>query len=227
MNQRDDAGSGSESASYGSDFDSPAKPRTGVYRPPKLVPMPYTESSKKSKTDRRTSFVPGALSQLRSGSDPHAETSTGLGGVPALQSGRARELARMTEFEEENMTRLVMTKKEAKRRRRDEEDVALGGTGANLASGARGRGRRGVGLEDEFADVLRGQNVGRGGKRKGDGYEELRERSRKGDALARAKTRMRDGESVDESGPKVKKGRFEKDQMAMRRIAKRKVNTRR
>lgn len=130
----------------------------------------------------------------------------------------------MTEFEEENMTRLVMRKKEAKKRQRDEEDIALGGTGANLASGARGRGRRGVGLEDEFVDVLR--SVGSGeGRRKRDGYEELRERSRKKDALERAKARMRDG-GVDERerGPRAKKGRFEKDQLAMKRIAKRKAN---
>ena len=232
MNQHDDSDSGSESGSA-SDSEDPKRPRAGVYRPPKLVPMPYTgetTTTAKSKKDRQSTFVPSALAQLRGGSDPYAETSSGLGGVPALQSARAKELARMTEFEEENMTRLMMTKKEAKRRKRDEEDVALGGTGANLAAGARGRGKRGVGLEDEFADVLR--SVGSGeGKRKRDGYQELRDRGRKKDALERAKTRMRDGPGVDElaqeRGPRTKKGRFEKDQIAMRRIAKRKANTRR
>ena len=81
--------------------------------------------------------------------------------------------------------RKAMPKKEAKRRKRDEEDIALGGTGAGLAGGAGAgagrRGKRGVGLEDEFADVLRG--VGRGvsrNGRSGDGYEGLRERGRVG-----------------------------------------------
>ena len=48
----------------------------------------------------------------------------------------------------------------------------------------------------------------------------------------RAKGRMRDGvgaggEGDLEGGPRRKKGRFEKDQMAMKRIAKRKANVRR
>ena len=138
MSKRDASDSASEASKSDSDSGD-TRPRTGVYRPPKLVPMPYSETSatsrsKKDKEARRT-FVPTALSQLRSGTDPYAETSTGLGAQPALASARARELARMTEFEEENMTRLVMTKKEAKRRKRDEEDIALGGTGANLAAG--------------------------------------------------------------------------------------------
>ncbi|KAF8451000.1 hypothetical protein L210DRAFT_3521987 [Boletus edulis BED1] len=45
--------------------------------------------------------------------------------MSALTSGRAREIQRMTEFEEDNFTRLIMKKKEAQRRRRDEEDLAL------------------------------------------------------------------------------------------------------
>ena len=55
------------------------------------------------------------------------------------------------------MTRLFMTKKDSKRRRLDEEDIALGGTGSreDFMKGARAiRGRRGPGFENEFDDLL-------------------------------------------------------------------------
>lgn len=194
--------------------------RDGVYRPPRLEPVPYTEDSGRSKKDKRRRPVLTALEQL-SHLDPHIESTSGLGSAPKLQSARARELERMKEYEEENFTRLVMKKKDAKRRRRDEEDIALGGTGANSMAGARGRGRRGIGLEDEFADVLK--SVGR--RREsgfGDGYEELRQRGKKSDALTRSRLRSReDIEGGD--GPKRKKGRFEKDQAALKKVLKRKM----
>jgi len=108
----------------------------------------------------------------------------------------------------------VMKKKDMRRRLQDEEDIAMGGTGA--AASSRGRGRRGIGLEDEFADVLR--SVGR--KRDsavGDGYEELRERGKKSDALTRSRTRRR--EDDDDSAPPRdrKKGRFEKERMSLKK----------
>ncbi|KAH8117613.1 hypothetical protein DFH11DRAFT_1504300 [Phellopilus nigrolimitatus] len=193
--------------------------RDGIYRPPKLAPMPYTEESGRSKKERRRP-VPTALTQLGH-LDPHVETTSGLGGAPALQSARARELARMTEFEEENFTRLVMKKKDAQRRRRDEEDIALGGTGAGAAMGPRGRGRRGVGLDDEFADVLKAVGRRRDGA-VGDGYEELRQRGKKGDVLTRS--RMRSREDVDGGDePMRKKGKFEKDQTALKKVTKKKT----
>ncbi|TFK45998.1 hypothetical protein OE88DRAFT_1063701 [Heliocybe sulcata] len=184
----------------------------GIYRPPKLAPMPYTETSKKDKSRRQ--HIPTALSSLAhlDPSKPHLESASGLGGgTPSLTSARAREIARMTEFEEENMMRLVMKKKEAKRRKRDEEDIALGGTGV---SGRRGRGD---GLDAEFGDVLRSVGRSRGGG-VGDGYEELRQRGRKQGALERARARARKAEDVVEEGPRQRKrGRFDKDVRASKK----------
>jgi U3 small nucleolar ribonucleoprotein protein LCP5 len=196
---------------FGSDADTDdaEKDGSGIYRPPKLAPMPYTEKKDKSK---RPALVPSGLAALAylDGSNPHIESSAGLGATPSMASVRARELERMNEFEEENMTRLVMTKKEARRRARDEEDVALGGTGTS-----KGR-RRGGGLADEFGDVLRG--VDRGGRPGGlgDGYEALRVKGRKQDALSRSRTRQRDDDE-DDDGRLKKKSRF---QSAVKTMAK-------
>jgi U3 small nucleolar ribonucleoprotein protein LCP5 len=185
----------------------------GIYRPPKLAPMPYIE--KKDKSKRRPPVPTGlaALSHLDV-SIPHVESTSGLGSMPSMASSRARELARMNEFEEENMSRLVMTKKEARRRARDEEDVALGGTGVS-----RGR-RRGGGLEDEFRDVLRA--VDRSGHQGGmdDGYEALRVKGRKQDAFSRSKTRPREDDD-DGHGRVRKKGRFQKAVKTMARKQRR------
>jgi U3 small nucleolar ribonucleoprotein protein LCP5 len=105
----------------------------GIYRPPKLAPMPYNESGgRKDKKERRRP-VPAALANLAylDPSRPHLEGTSGLGAAPASSleaaSSRAREIRRMTEFEEENFTRLVLKKKDERQRRRDEEDIALGG----------------------------------------------------------------------------------------------------
>ncbi|THH10007.1 hypothetical protein EW145_g1626 [Phellinidium pouzarii] len=184
-----------------------------------VAPMPYTEESGRSKKERRKP-VPIALTQLGH-LDPHVETTSGLGGVPALESARAKELARMTGFEEENFTRLVMKKKDAKRRQRDEEDIALGGTGAGSGSGVMGRGRRGMGLDDEFADVLKSVGRRRDGA-VGDGYEELRQRGKKSDALSRSRSRNWD-DIEGEEGPRRKKGKFERDQAAVKKVLKRKM----
>ena len=173
-----------------------------IYHPPKVAPMPYNESGGKEK---RRARVPTALSSLayQTGSDPHLESTSGLGGAGnkglTSTSARARELARMTEYEESNMTRLVLSKKEAKRRRLDEENVALGGTGLGSHSG-RGRAR-GAGLADEFADLLRAREPRAGMV---DDYEELRARSKKKDAFERSKAReMPDREEeVDEGRPR-------------------------
>ena len=174
----------------------------GIYRPPKLAPVPYIE--KKDKSKRRPPLPTGlaALAHLDS-TIPHIESTSGLGSMPSMASSRARELSRMNEFEEENMTRLVMTKKEARRRARDEEDVALGGTGIS-----KGR-RRGGGLEDEFGDVLRA--IGRGSRVGGidDGYEGLRAKGKKQDVFSRSKMRPGDRDDDDEGGRVRKKGRFE------------------
>ncbi|EPS96848.1 hypothetical protein FOMPIDRAFT_1167114 [Fomitopsis schrenkii] len=203
-----------ESASEGEGEDrKDAQERNGIYRPPKLAPMPYTEPRAEKDKIRRLP-VPSALSTLAhlDPSKPFVESTSGLGSTPALMSARARELQRMTEFEEENMTRLVMKKKEARRRKVDEADIALGGTGA--ASSRRGRGG---GFEDEFSDILR--SVGRSGRGPvGDGYEELRQRGKKQSALVRARARTDDVDDMGDDGPKARKrSRFEKEVKAAKK----------
>lgn len=175
-----------------------------IYRPPKLAAMPYTETAPDKRTKRQ--HVPKALSSLlyQDPSRPHVESTSGLGFTPALASDRAREIQRMTEFEEENFTRLVMKKKDANRRRRDEGDLALGGSGMS-----RGR-HRGRGIEDEFEDVLRSVGRTRGGPM-GDGYEELRRKGKKMDTLSRSRARTRSQVSGDEAVPQAKRTRFERE----------------
>jgi len=192
-----------------------AQNRDEVYRPPRLAAMPYTEAPRDKKSRRIP--VPSALAALmhQDPSRPHMESTSGLATIPSLTSNRAREIQRMTEFEEENFTRIIMKKKDAKRRKKDEEDIALGGSGV-----IPGR-RRGGGFEDEFADVLRSVERSKVGT-VGDGYEELRKRGKRGDVLARSRMRTRD-EAFDEGedgGPKLKKrSRFEKEA----KVAKKKL----
>jgi len=193
------------------DDDEEVDKRSGIYKPPKLAPMPYTESSGDKHSKRRP--VPKTLSALlhQDPSRPHIESSSGLGAMPALASDRAREIQGMTEFEEENFTRLMMKKKDAQRRKRDEQDLALGGTGSS-----HGR-RRGRGLEEEFEDVLR--SVGRTSAGAiGDGYEELRQRGKKADALARSRARGRDdGDDGEDGVRQAKRSRFQKERRALTR----------
>jgi U3 small nucleolar ribonucleoprotein protein LCP5 len=197
--------------------------RNGIYRPPKLAPVPYTEPSKSKEKDRtRKGPVPGALTSLAhlDPSMPHMESTSGLGSTPALMSRRAKELERMTEFEEENFTRLVMKKKDMKRRKQDEADLALGGSGMS------GRHGRGGGLEDEFGDVLRSVGRNRGGI-VGDGYEELRQKGKKATVLERSRVRGRDDLVDGDEGLKQRKrSRFEKEVKASKRRASAKSSRR-
>jgi len=194
--------------------DGNAQDRDGIYRPPRLAAMPYTEPKRDKKARRAP--LPSALSSLihQDPSKPHIESTTGLGSMPFLSSNRAREIHRMNEFEEENFTRLVMKKKEMKRRKKDEEDIALGGSG-----GISGR-RKGGGFEDEFGDVLRSVGRSKTGV-VGDGYEELRRKGKKRDVLERSRTRGRDEtEDVGDDGPRLRKrSRFEKEAKAVRKRA--------
>lgn len=89
--------------------------------------------------------------------NPYSESTSGLGGTPSLKSKKAQKLDEITRYEEENFTRLFMNKKDAKRRRMDEEDIALGGTGSkeDYMVGAKGiRGKREYGFENELGDLL-------------------------------------------------------------------------
>lgn len=166
-----------------------------IYRPPRLAPVPYVEKSK-SQARRNRPPVPSALSLLSvDPSRPFIESSSGLGGTPALASSRAQYLKRLKDFEEDNFTRLIMKKSDAKRRARDEEDFALGG---DLGSGSsRGR-RRAGGLEDEFGEVLRSVSKVNGGRSQGDGYEELRQKGRKMDVLERSRNGSRKRDNLDD-----------------------------
>lgn len=187
--------------------------RDSVYRPPKLAPVPYTEPSTSSKTKTpRTAPVAKALTSLAhlDPSMPHSESISGLGGGNATKSSAVRaRLEEMTRFEEDNMARMLLNKKEAKRRKRDEADIALGGMG-----GARARGG---GLEEEFEDVLRSASRSKGSKI-GDGYEELRHRSKKADAFSRSRTR-KEPDDVDQNsgGRDRKRSKFDKDVVKMKR----------
>lgn len=116
------------------------------------------------------------------------ESTSGLSITPALQSRKAAKLAEITRYEEENMTRLFMTKKDSKRRRMDEEEIALGGTGTreDLMAGSKGvRGRRAPGIESEFDDIL-GSIAKRKKTGQADGYDQLRALKREKRAPGRA-----------------------------------------
>lgn len=200
--------------------------RSGVYRPPKLAPMPYLEErgGPKEKNKRRQQ-VPSALASLAEldPSNPHVESTSGLGVITSKSSGRARELEEMREFEESNMTRLVMKKRDAVRRTMDEQDIALGGTGMG---GGRGK-VRGGGFEAEFNDVLKGVGRKRASILADDGYEELRSKGRKEGALERSRAnKPLDWDDADGERRPNKKGRFEKDLKNFKRRSSTKTNRR-
>ncbi|KAB5596441.1 Neuroguidin-B [Ceratobasidium theobromae] len=186
-----------------------------IYRPPKLAPVPYTEArSKKSRSER--AYKSQTLSSLLTldPSRPHSESASGLAlGSTSLSSARARELKHITEYEEENMTRLVMNKKEARKRRRDEEDMAFGGASARRGGGAA--------LRDEFEDVL-GAIDRKRGVSGGDGYEELRQKGRKSNAFERSRVRKVDQAVETRDGPRARKrSKFEAAIKANKRSIKR------
>ncbi|KAF7305145.1 hypothetical protein MKEN_01229700 [Mycena kentingensis (nom. inval.)] len=195
----------------------------GIYRPPRLAPVPYTGGGPKTKArDRRAPPVPTALRGLQDPSLPHVESTTGLGTTPSLLSSRASYLKRLEAYEEDNFGRVILGKNKDRQRRRDEEDMALG---AELG-GSRGVGknRRRGGLEDEFGDVLK--DVGRA-THFGDGYDELRKSGKRKNVLERAKVNVRareDAEDLDgdEGGGRMRKrSRFEQERKsANRRLRK-------
>jgi U3 small nucleolar ribonucleoprotein protein LCP5 len=209
---------GREGVSGGKELDEPDE-GDGIYRPPRLAPMPYLEKSKKqSRRDRPP--VPAALATLSADPyRPYEETTSGLGGAPSLASTRAKHLQRIQDYEEENFTRLIMKKSEAKRRARDEEDLALGGD----LGGASGRRSRAGGLEDEFGDILRSVSRVSGVRSQGDGYDELRKRGKKMAILDRSRQPKRDSAQVDDSdeAPRLqKRSRFELEMKSVKRKLK-------
>jgi len=143
-----------------------------------------------------------------------------MGSTPSLLSGRANYLKRLNQFEEDNFTRVMMKKSDARRRLQDEEDLALGGD-LGGGSGKRRRARAG-GLDDEFGDVLK--SIGRRRSGGGDGYDELRKRGKKADLLERSRKRTsHDEDVVDDNEVRSKKRtRFELDTKAAKKRLSRK-----
>ena len=195
------------------------KTNDGIYRPPRMAPVPYvpTQTTKEKRAARAP--VPKSLSSLlhADGSLPHIESTSGLGNTPSIShtSSRARYLRDLTEYEENQFGRIVMGKKADARRRRDEEDLALGSGLAGIAEDGRGGGataarwRKGGGLADEFGDILR--DSGRGSGPVGDGYDELRQKGKRGNVLERSRASksrpdMSESDVVDK---KRKRSRFE------------------
>lgn len=127
-----------------------------MYQPPRMAAVSYEPERKRK--ERR---APALLSEFATTLDgaPVLESTSGLSVRPiskhtnSTSAKRAAELKRMDDFEEENMTRLVTTKREAKRRREDEEALALG-----YGVGGKGRSRRQNGLEAELEGVLGGNS---------------------------------------------------------------------
>ncbi|OXC67936.1 hypothetical protein AYX13_03620 [Cryptococcus neoformans] len=186
--------------------------KSGVYRPPRVAAVPYSEAAPQGRERERR--APALLSEFAATMDsaPLLESTSGLSVRPvtsaaakysnSVSAKRAAELKRIEEFEEENMTRLVTSKREAKRRRDDEAALAMG-FGVGPSRGRRGRN----GLEAELEGVL----GDRGDKGVWDGVSG--KFGQRGDALERGKKRVSGAGST--SG-KAKKARFEKE-LARRR----------
>ncbi|KAJ9107815.1 hypothetical protein QFC19_002721 [Naganishia cerealis] len=183
----------------------------GIYRAPKMAAVPYVESRASRRTDRR---APALLSEFASSltSAPLLESTSGLAVRPVVTSGgdalhtnsksakRMAELQRMNEFEEENMTRLVMTKRELKRR---EEDEAALNMGYGVGGPSRSRSRRQGGFEAELEGVL----GDRGGKSLWDGVG--KGLGKRDGILERSRKRTSAGDGMDDGSNKRKKGKFE------------------
>lgn len=172
----------------------------GIYRPPRIAPVPYTGDKRKGK---ERAVPPSAmvrdLVQDMASADPYAETTTGLAQAPSFNSKRARELKDMQRYEEENMTRLFMSKKDARRRREDEQDIAMGGAAASTdRRGRRDGGRGGFAELDDFVGQL-----DRSSKRADKEYDAMR-------AIKRPNVALRDGEPVRPAKRRKQQGAFAK-----------------
>jgi U3 small nucleolar ribonucleoprotein protein LCP5 len=98
------------------------------------------------------------MSTSISSSTPYGESTSGLSVTvdPSLSSGTARHLRQVEDYELSNFTRMRLSKKEAKKRRAEEEEVAFGG----LGSGQGGKRRLG-GFGGEFDGLLGDLESGR------------------------------------------------------------------
>ncbi|GAA5875261.1 hypothetical protein JCM8547_006882 [Rhodosporidiobolus lusitaniae] len=202
-------------ASDGEDEEERAE-RSGVYRPPRVAAMPYMEAPAKGKKDKnkrpQPSHLLGDMALGMSSSTPYGESTTGLSVShdPAMQSGTARHLKRVEQYEMDNFHRIRTNKKEAKKRRAEEEEVAFGGLGAG-----KGGKRRLGGFGAEFDDLL-GDHRG-GEKRRAGAYEAMR--GMKKQKLSSAGERNVDGRSasgVTGMGDGAKRGKSKFDKAVKR-----------
>ena len=172
--------------------------KSGVYRPPRIAAVPYVEPERKGKGKNRRNERSHEVSDMATSlaaKGPYSEAASGLSVSvdPALQSGTARHLKQVEDYELDNFTRMHMSKRDSKRRRREEEEVAFGGLGA----GKGGRRRLG-GFGAEFDDILHS-----GGKRSGQAYDSMR-------AMKRARTSAQNADDSIGSKGKAGKSEFEK-----------------
>ncbi|KIY48323.1 hypothetical protein FISHEDRAFT_73882 [Fistulina hepatica ATCC 64428] len=191
----DEGGNEDEEGPFQEGDSEDEQTKSGVYRPPRLAPVPYNPLPNK----KQSKHVLPPSTSLRALADPdipHVESTSGLGSVPSLQSGRAHHLKRLNEYEEDNFTRVVMKNRDAKRRLQDEEDLAL----------------------DEFGDVLRDVERSAGQRDGVDAYEELRRRARKRSVLERSRTHDVDMDVGSQPRRKRQRTRFERE---ARQITKR------
>ena len=183
----------------------------GVYRPPRVAAVPYNEPGTKKRSDRR---APALLSEFADSMEgnPILESTSGLATRPvrldqhtnSLSAKRAKELREIDEYEQANMTRLGTTKREAKRRREDEQALAMG---YGISEATRGRRGRVNGLEAEMEGVL-------GVRRSGGVWDGVGSRlGARGGVLERGSKAK--SSSLGEGPPK--KGRFEKDLQSHRK----------
>ncbi|KAL8291878.1 hypothetical protein RQP46_002136 [Phenoliferia psychrophenolica] len=162
-------GSDDDVSDRGGSDDDAYNARAGIYRPPRVAAMPYTEGAPKGKKAKRVlpSHMISDMSAGLSGSTPYGESTSGLSVTvdPSLSSGTARHLAQVEAYELENFTRMRMSKKDSKKRRNEEEEVAFGGLGAG-----KGGKRRLGGFGAEFDDLLGDF----GGTRSEGAYEQMK-----------------------------------------------------
>ncbi|KAK4699661.1 U3 small nucleolar ribonucleoprotein LCP5, partial [Phenoliferia sp. Uapishka_3] len=206
----------------GDDYDAS---RAGIYRPPRVAAMPYTEgpqkgsptlllsrcpssqsltcqiAGKKAKRVLPSHMISDAAAGL-SGNTPYGESTSGLSVTvdPSLSSGTARHLAQVEEYELSNFTRMRMSKKDSKKRRNEEEEVAFGGLGAG-----KGGKRRLGGFGAEFDDLL-GNHAG---ERKEKAYEQMKGFKKQkvgGDAAPKHGERAEDAGTSGLAGLEKRKG---------------------
>ncbi|WWC85692.1 uncharacterized protein L201_000558 [Kwoniella dendrophila CBS 6074] len=211
----------SKYSSAKADSDDEGESSSKIYRPPRVAAVPYQETGGRGEKKERQRQAPALLSEFAASIDsaPIMESTSGLSvrhtagnnKTNSISNKRAEELKRIKEFEESNMTRLVTSKKEQKRRRDDEASLSMG---FGISSNNRNRKGRN-GLESELEGVL--------GERSSKGvWDNLGVTSlgQRGDSLQRGKKRLSDSGGAPGFGSGQKKIRNQKFERDMKRRKK-------